>query len=111
MRKLQNGQAASRKKHSSVRRPFAPPITTDLPWMSFSANDGAAVGDFKRMLFPCWRAVLHGGRIDRHGRRSRRERNQHGGINAYGYVKSLQDRLRQAREAATGRIPIPAQRL
>jgi len=48
--------------------------------MSFSASDGAVVGDFKRMLFPCWRATLRGGRIDRRGRRSRRERNQHGGV-------------------------------
>src|SRR6185437_5318418 len=60
MRKLQNGQAASRKKHSSVRRPLAPPIATDRPWMSFSTSAGAMVGDFKRMLFPCWCATLHG---------------------------------------------------
>src|SRR5690348_4817610 len=50
MRKLQNGQAASRKKHSSVRRPLAPPIATGLPCTSFSASEGATAGDFNRMV-------------------------------------------------------------
>jgi len=49
---LQNGQAASRKKHSSVRRLLAPPIATGLPCTSFSANDGATTGDFNRMSIP-----------------------------------------------------------
>jgi hypothetical protein len=60
MRKLQNGQAASRKKQSSVRLPLAPLIETGLPSTSLSDKGGAAANDFNRILVPLLVAACRG---------------------------------------------------
>src|SRR5690242_11208557 len=82
MRKLQNGQAASRKKQSSVRRPLVPPIATGLPWTSFKASEGATADDFNRILISLLVAACRGGSAGRQAGRA--TENIRSGIQCHG---------------------------